>query len=152
MIPDIHLEGHALDRRVARLRAAGIQFNAYAEQLFARGFPVGVASRTVRVEVHTAAELGLPEGGTLDEAIAHAAPRGLAPCALEVALALRHHVVNASPRITVVSPRASSLDHEPRGFYLRDDADGSWLRGYVASDDWRFEPTERLAFVVRDCS
>lgn len=127
-----------------------MRFNAYAEGLLGGGW-VSVAPEPspVRVEVHTVAALGWVEGAPMDRILGGLAERGLAPCPLEVALLLRWAWLDrpVSPRITVASLRAQADAALPRGFYLRDDADGCWLRGYVASDDWQFPPDERLALL-----
>ena len=139
-----------LSELVADLRRTGVRFNAYAEELLARGL-VGVAPESipVRVEVHSVGTLGWAAGATLDHVLRDVADRGLAPCPLEVALLLRMawRAQPVSPRITVASARAHPDEAVPRGFYLRDDADGCWLRAYVASDAWVAGPEERLALL-----
>jgi len=139
-----------LSELVAALRSAGVRLNAYAEGLLERG-QVGVAPEPipVRVEVHSVGALGWAEGAPLDEVLRGVPDQGLAPCPLEAALLLRlaWRAEPVSPRITVASARAHPDEAMPRGFYLRDDADGSWLRAYVASDDWVFGPEERLALL-----
>jgi hypothetical protein len=137
---------------VAALRRAGVRFNAYAEDLLG-GERVGVAPESipVRVEVHSVGALGWAEGAPLDQVLRDVADRGLDPCPLEVALLLRlaWREQPVSPRITVASARAHPDEAVPRGFYLRDDADGCWLRAYVASDDWVMGAEERLALLRR---
>ena len=141
-----------LSELVAELRREDVRLNAYAEELLARG-GVGVAPEPapVRVEVHSVGALGWSEGAALNEVLRDVVGHGLAPCPLEVApvlrLVWRAHAL--SPRITVASERAHPDPAVPRGFYLYDDADGCWLRGYVASDDWVAGPEERLALVRR---
>jgi ribosomal protein S18 acetylase RimI-like enzyme len=130
------------------LREAGVRTNAYFDVLWPH---VAVADppRALVVEIATAAALGLPEGATLDAAIAHAAPRGLVPCPLEAAAWLALSPPAGEGRITVVSPRAIADEAAPRGFYVRRDEAGTWLRAFVASDDWRFDAAERFALAVR---
>lgn len=141
-----------LSELVAALRRAGVRLNAYAEELLGGG-RVGVAPAFVpaRVEVHSVGALGWAEGAPLDQVLRDVADQGLEPCPLEVALLLRlaWRERTVSQRTTVASARADPDEAVPRGFYLRDDADGCWLRAYVASDDWNFGPEERLALVRR---
>lgn len=139
-----------LSALVAALRRAGVRFNAYAEELLGEGrVKVASGSIPVRVEVHCVGALGRTEGATLDGVLRDAAAHGLAPCPLEVALLLRlaWREQPVSPRITVASARAAPDETVPRGFYLRDDEEGCWLRAYVASDDWVHGPEERLALL-----
>jgi hypothetical protein len=141
-----------LSELVAALRQVGVRFNAYAEELLAGGrVAVAPEPTPVRVEVHTIGALGWAEGATLDQVLRDVTERGLLPCPLEVALLLRlaWREQPVSPRITVASARAQPDEARPRGFYLRDDADGCWLRAFVASDDWVMGPEERLAFLRR---
>ena len=141
---------HRLPELRRRLRNAGVRHNAYAEQLMPR-VPIAPRVRPVRVVVHTLTSLGWPEGSELAPVLAGLPALGLAPCPHEVALLLRlvwkDRVVE--PRITVLSPRLDADERAPRGFYLAD-AGGSWLRAYVASEDWVFAPTERVAVLVAD--
>ena len=134
---------------VASLRHSSVRFNAYAEALLAAGrVQVAPVPRQVTVVVHTVGEIGWASGAPLDTVLRDVTGRSLAPCPLEVALLLRlawrDEVV--SPRITVASNRTAD-EAQPRGFYLRDDPEGCWLRAYVASDDWVLAPEERLAFL-----
>jgi hypothetical protein len=148
------------------LADAGVLFNAYATRLFDEGHVAPSAARTqVRVVVRSAAELGALGGDTLDGLIERARASGLVPGPLELAAYLRLAWPDqpVGVRVTVPSFRPTPDETAPRGFYLRRDEEGSrhvgslglaagsenvsWLRGYVASDDWVFAPAERLAFV-----
>ena len=129
---------------------AGVLFNTYATRLFDEGLVAPSPARTpVRVVVRSAAELGAPEGDTLDGLIERARTSGLVPGPLELAAYLRLAWLDQplGVRVTVPSLRPTPDETAPRGFYLRRDEHGIWLRGYVASDDWVFPPTEALAFV-----
>lgn len=154
MSPPVSLALGSMPRSalVARLRQAGVRFNPYGEVLLASGrVRMAPRPRSVRVVVHTVGELGWTGGATLTEVLQEVASQDLSPCPLEVALLLRlawldHRV---SPRITVASPLVPQDERHPRGFYLRDDDDGCWLRAYVASLDWVMAPEERLALMSR---
>lgn len=133
------------------LADAGVLFNAYATRLFDEGHVAPSAARTqVRVVVRSAAELGALGGDTLDGLIERARASGLVPGPLELAAYLRLAWPDQplGARVTVPSLRPTPDETAARGFYLRRDEAGTWLRGYVASDDWVFAPTEDLAFVV----
>jgi hypothetical protein len=137
---------------VSDLRRAGVRFNAYAERLLEGGrVEVAPAPVDVLVEIYGVGELGWSEGAPLEQVLRDVADRGLAPCPLEAALVLRlaWRAMPVSPRVTVASARVDPDEAVPRGFYLRDDADGCWLRAFVASEDWVFAPEERLALLRR---
>lgn len=132
------------------LASAGVLLNPYATRLFDEGLvrPAG-PPRVVQVAVRSATELGASDGDTLDGMIARAREHRLAPGPLELAARLRLAWPDQplGERVTVASHRPTPDETAPRGFYLRRDAEGTWLRGYVASDDWVFEAAERFAFV-----
>lgn len=134
------------DALLASLAEHGVRTNAYFQTLLPH-IDVATTSRSLTVVVTSAAALGLPQGGTLDEVRARAATVGLGPCPLEAALRLRLAVVDApgDARLTVVSDRVVDDETFPRGLYLRHDDEGRWLRAFVASDDWVFAADERFA-------
>jgi hypothetical protein len=130
------------------LRDADVRVNAYGEDLLRR-VKVAPAPEPVQVEVHTVGTLGFASGATLDDVTRRGVARGLGPCSLVDALLLRlvWRDRRVSPRITVASARVDPDERLPRGFYLKDDAEGCWLRGFVASDDWVASPDERVALL-----
>lgn len=141
------LGGTTRDALRDALRRRGVRTNAYFDVLWPQ---VTLGDGPLEVLITTAAALGLPDGATLDALLHHAAPLGLGPCPLEVAPRLRL-VLDEPPgsgRVTVVSPRVIPDEAAPRGFYLRRDDEGVWLRAFVASDDWRFDADERFALAV----
>lgn len=146
----IHLGGSSRDALRDVLRSRRVRTNAYFDVLWPH-VVVDAEPRALEILVATAATLGLTSGATLDEVVDHVAAKGLAPCPLEAAarLCLALDEPPGGGRITVVSPRAIPDEAAPRGFYVRHDADGLWLRAYVATDDWRFDADERFALAVR---
>jgi len=143
---DLELGTIPLAGLLARLRARSIQHNTYAEELFP-AVTVADSPRSVLVEILAVAELGFSQGATIDQLVEAARQRGWNACPLEVALQLRLRWSEQpiGDRVTVVSMRPGPDPMAPRGFYLRHDEDGLWLRAYVASDDWVFAPDERIA-------
>lgn len=128
------------------LADAGVRHNAYAELLWPH---VEVASEPTAVQVRadTVGALGASAGATIEGLLSAVAP-GLVACPLEVAVLLAltpfTDELPDGERLTIVSPRPTADEAAPRGFYLRRDADGLWLRAFVASDDWVFGPDERV--------
>lgn len=144
----LSLGANRVDALRAALDAAGVRTNAYAAELFPR-VEIAPAPRSVVVDVRTLRAHGLPDGATLDALLAHVAMQGLRAAPLEAAIALRlAWPALDGARVTVVSPRPTPDETAPRGFYLRDDDEGRWLRAFVASDDWVFMPDERVALLV----
>ena len=135
---------------MALLEQRDVHLNAYAHTLLPT-LTVAPTPHEACVVVRTVAELGWPAGATLDQVFSTLPRHGLAPCSHETALLLRlaWHDRRVDPRVTVAAERALPDELQPRGFYLRDDEHGSWLRAYVATDDWVFAPEERLALTKR---
>jgi hypothetical protein len=138
------------DELVAELRSQGVRTNAYFDALLPH-VVVAPSPRPLTIAIGCPEELGFPAGTTLDGLIAHVGHQGLAPCPLEAALRLRLALTDqpAGARLTVVSRRVVDDETFPRGFYLRRDDQGLWLRAFVASDDWSFDGSELLALAVR---
>ncbi len=132
------------------LRASAIRHNAYSEQLLELSIAIAEAPTPVSLEIQPLTAHGFPQGATMDELLEVATQRSLAPCSLEAAIVLRLAWLEQpqGPRITIASMRPVPSEQHPRGFYLRSDHDGLWLRGYVASDDWVFAPEELVALAV----
>ncbi len=70
------------------LRERGVCTNAYFDALW-RHVVVADPPRALEVVITTPAQLGLPDGATLDALLAHVGPLGLGPCPLEAAARLR---------------------------------------------------------------
>jgi hypothetical protein len=128
------------------LNDGGVRTNAYFDVLWPH-VQVAPTATTRHLVVGTAAELGAPVGCTVAELLVWAACEGLGPCPLEVAARLRLMPIDepTGTRLTVVSARVVEDERFPRGFYLRRDGEGLWLRAFVASDDWVIPVDERLA-------
>ncbi len=139
---------------LASLRSAldqeDVRYNSYAEELLNSWVSIAPEPCMLRVEVVQLASLGLVNGGTMQAIIEVAGAQGLAACPLEAALHLRLQWKDqpATNRVTLVSERPTPEELQPRGFYLRRDDEGLWLRGYVATDDWVFAPDEAIALVA----
>lgn len=153
----ITLGGMSREALFAALGARGVRHNAYFEAIRER-LVIAERPHDVTIVITTVGGLGAPDGATLDTITTLTASRGLRPCPLEAAL----HLVLAwdppvGPRVTVVSPRPEGNDDVEgrliaRGLYLRRDAEGLWLRGFAASDDWMFEADEHVALLEGDVS
>lgn len=138
------------------LRKHGVRHNAYFEAIRER-LVIAERPHDGKLVITTVGALGAHDGATLDTITTLAAARGLRPCPLEAALHLVLAWNPVGPRVTVVSPRPEGNEDEEgrviaRGLYLRRDAEGLWLRGFAASDDWMFEAEEHVALLDGDVS
>ncbi len=147
----------------AALASAEIQLNVHAGSWLSHSdFPFG-AVPSGELAILTVSKLGLPQGGTRAELESAAHAQGLEPCPAMAALALRlawtdqpegrlareHRAPEGS--VTVISlPFLSVPPGEPGdlyGFYLIQEKDERWLRGYVAPADHIWAPQDVLVWV-----
>lgn len=148
---------------LARLQAAGVHLNPHAETLFAdERFTTSRERVPVECVTVTAAELGLPEGGTFDAIVARAAERGLKLAPLELAPHLRLAMLDqpegaigqpatehrAPPgSITIASAPLCDDEDVPCGFYLRRIEGVLWLRGYQSWSGHVWNGEDAFVFV-----
>lgn len=137
----------------ARLAAASVSLNEYAESLFASPeFGVSEQPRHLGLVAVSLHDLGLTAGGSLPVIFERAASLGYGLCPLEAAPHLRLAPVRqtAGSYLTVASARPRPTDPDfPAGFYLRRLEDGLWLRGYRTDGDWIWPPDfSRFVFSI----
>lgn len=129
-----------------------ISMNVQGTKLFAEAIPDPPLTpyQLDTVEL-TASQLGYPAGATSADLFARAGELGLSLCPLEVAPFLRLQFLDQAEGrwITIASAKPSIRPDFPNGFYLRRLADGLWLRGYTASDDYVFDAADRFIFCLR---
>ncbi len=153
------------DLRTA-LQSHGVLLNAHAETLLDHeAFDVREPVE-LTVVVRDLAELGLGDGGSLQEVFTAAREQGLSLCPPDTGpylrLALRSQpnapdsVLSAgrSPAgaIKVAAAPLSDDVEFPKGFYLRVVDGVRWLRGYRCDDEYRFAAGDRFAFTLPSLS
>lgn len=143
------------------LKEHGILINHYAEEYFSHPrFSAGLSEER-SVAVASLQEIGLDNGGTLQEIFRHIAKMGFKPCDVSTGVFLRLawrdqpqssdsvlSGTHSSPdqAVTVLSEIIDPDDSFPKGLYLRN-VDGSlWLRGYICDDSYRFDGSALFAF------
>lgn len=145
---------------LARLRDKGVSLNDSAERLLASNEAHFQQRDAFWVVTRTVVELGLKDGASLTTVLRRAAELNLALCPLATGPYLRLAYVtqpNApdsvlsngtapSGSLTVASRPLSEDDDFPKGFYLRVIDGAPWLRGYRASDEYRWSPLDCLIF------
>jgi hypothetical protein len=158
----VTIGGASKAQLLGRLRSNGIELNASAEQLFADDrFMTASAATTVSAVELTVRDLGLPEGGAMEQIAGRAEGRGLGVCPLELGPHIRLQYVDQPEgslgqpvrphqapigSITIVSEPLSADDDIPKGFYIRRIEGVLWLRGYVSGGDHVWAPDDHLIF------
>lgn len=113
------------------------------------------------IAVASLKEIGLEDGGTLNEIRNYVTASGYQLCPMSTGLFLRiawtdqpesinavlsgtHSAPDGS--VTVLSENPETDDAFPKGLYLRNVEGQLWLRGYVCDQDYRFSGSDLFAF------
>lgn len=132
---EISLGGVSKDDLLHRLTSSGIQFNTYAKILF--DHPDFVSDGPIEilklVKIQPAV-LGMQNPYSMENLIQAASSLNLKTCPLSLAAFLRLEFMDqpAGPYLTIASNRPSNDETYPTGFYIRNDQNSLWLRGYRA--------------------
>ena len=148
-IIEILVGGMGKAELIAQIRSAGIKTNKYAEILFnSPKLKTSSSVTAIKIVEVSVKNIGLPDGGTMENIVSKASNHGLALCSLELALRLRLNYLNQAegPYLTVASEKLETDNEFPSGLYLRKLGDGLWLRGYRASDDYIWAPDSLFVF------
>ncbi|MDQ1097603.1 MULTISPECIES: hypothetical protein [Chryseobacterium] len=139
------------------LKSAGIPTNAYADLIFNHpAYNYTDAEKEISIAELTLHDLGLKDGGNFKQIEEAVQLSGYSYCPLEAAPYIRMHYRSqkiAQPKTESGHPPDSILifskpmlhsDDFPKGFYLRNIEGILWLRAYIASDDYFWEPDTQL--------
>ena len=106
-------------------------------------------------------EIGLKDGGSLEEIFRQTAKLGFRPCPVNTGLFLRlawkeqppsrNSVLSGQHRspdgaVVVLTEVLEPDDRFPKGLYLRNVDGQLWLRGYVCDSAFRYAPEDLFAF------
>ncbi|MDQ1085738.1 hypothetical protein [Siphonobacter sp. SORGH_AS_1065] len=165
VIKEITYGGLSREHLFDRLKGYPIFLNEFAEMLlFSPHFCPSPQQQSLSVAEITVGELGLQQGGTLEEIRNQARLLGLVACPLEAAFYSRFYftdqeevskeVVNQNPpgALVIYSKPLSADRSFPRGLYLRKIKGDLWLRGYRCSDDYVWSPLDTFLFQVNASS
>ena len=144
-----------------KLQDHGISVNPYAEVLFTHPAFSTESFREMRIVITSLREIGLADGGTLDEIRKQGMKRGFRPCPLSTGLFLRMQWTDqpesrnsiltgthASPdgAVIVLSEKPEADDTFPKGLYLRKVDGVLWLRGYICDDEFTYSGEDLFVF------
>lgn len=139
------------------LESAGIQTNAYADLIFNHpSYTYTDAEKEISIVELTLHDLGLKNGGNFKQTEEAIQLSGYNCCPLEIAPYIRMHYRSQKPArpktenghppdsILIFSKPLADSSEFPKGFYLRNIKGILWLRAYIASDDYLWEPDTQL--------
>ena len=149
------------DRIPEKLEEHNICVNKYAEMFFSHPAFSTEQTREMIIAAASLREIGLENGGTLDEIFRRLELIGARPCPPNTGLFLRliwkdqpqsrNSVLSGTHRspdqaVTVLSEIPDRDDAFPKGLYLRHVDGRLWLRGYVCDPSYRFSGSDLFAF------
>lgn len=151
------------DELLKELSNASVLLNDYAKTLFSSDqFVVSTDRRNVSIVEIAIRDLGFTNGASLQEIAERAREFGLMACPMDLAPYFRLQYLdqkeeyeskkNKAPQgsITVISKLLKRDDDFPKGFYLRRIDGNLWLRGYICSLDWVWNPGDRIALMMKE--
>lgn len=163
-IYNITNEALSKDKLMEKLEQSGVELNDYAYELFQSDlYKPSTITYTATVVELTLAEIGLTIGGNFGEIRSCIQSLGLLYCPLELASYIRLHklhdkelsdrrekVLGKAPpgSITIFSEPLVNDDDFPKGFYIRTINGVPWLRGYRCSEDYVWDPGDRMIFTI----
>ena len=144
-----------------KLEEHSILVNRYAETFLAHPTFSTKDTREMTIAIGSLREIGLENGGTLNEIFQQIEKLGFKPCPTNTGLFLRFSWKNqpqsqnsilsgthTSPQqaVVVLSEPVEREDAFPKGLYLRHVDGRLWLRGYVCDSEYRFSGNDLFAF------
>lgn len=144
-----------------KLEEHDILINRYAEVFLAHLAFSTENTREMTIAIASLREIGLENGGTLNEIFRQIEKSGFKPCPINTGLFLRFAWKNqpqsqnsvlsgthGSPdqAVVVLSEPIETEDAFPKGLYLRNVDGRLWLRGYVCDSAYRFSGDDLFAF------
>ncbi len=130
---------------------SSIGMNDYAHTLFKdEKFTITPVVTEINVIETSVSDLGYKDGALYSEIMDSALEKGFELCTLELAphLRLQYTTQDDGPYLTVASNKTRNDETYPNGFYLRNNDDFLWLRGYRATSDWIWDSNSRFAFIA----
>ena len=137
-----------------------ILINHYAKEYFRHPLFYDTEQEVLSVFITSLSEIGMKDGGTLNEIRGKISELGMKPCNPSAGFLLRLAWVDQPPSsnsvlsgthkapdmaVTVLSDILEPDDSFPKGLYLRNVDGRLWLRGYVCDDTFRFDPADMFA-------
>lgn len=147
---EISFGGLSKDDLIQKLAQANIQFNSYAHQLFAHhSFVVPDNSTVFKLVKVNLLDLKISNPCSFGEIIRLSIKLGLKQCPLALGAFFRLAYLGQpeGPYLTIASIKPEQDENFPNGFYVRNTDNALWLRGYRASDDYRWPTESEFIFI-----
>lgn len=147
---ELSIGGVNKDTIIQRLTDAGVQFNKYAPILFADPL-FSPSSKIEKVELVKLkfADLNLGNVCSYQNILDQASALGLKLCPMYLGAFLRLDYLDQpeGPYLTVASQEPEGDEDYPTGFYLRNNENLLWLRGYRVKGEAEWPPDHEFVFL-----
>lgn len=125
-----------------------------------QSFKTSSVKEKVQIVEMSVGDLGFLDGATTSEVYQKAQEIGLRLCPAELGPHMRLQYIDTTQPIDPPKGNWQSIAMKelclepdfPQGFYLRRREDGFWLRGYRASFDFLWKPSDRFIFLLKRLS
>jgi hypothetical protein len=149
-VTELVIGGLTKESLIRRLVEAGVEFNDYAKTLFEHpDFAPTQTTEKVTITQLSLSTLQLDSPCSFEAIAARASDLGLQLCPLYLAAFMRMEALDRpeGPYLTIASPRPEKDEAYPTGFYLRNIAGVSWLRGYRVQGEAEWPVENEFVFV-----
>ena len=132
---EISIGGVSKEQLIQNLVSNGVQFNKYANELFAHPeFSPLEEIKKVSLVRTTYSDFGLSNPFSYLELIHEASKAGLRPCPIYLGAFLRLEFMDQPEGSFLTIASVKPAGDYPNGFYIRNHDNALWLRGYRAED------------------
>lgn len=158
----VRIGGSSKTALLEALTERGVQLNQMGLDLFGHpGFTTSTTRSLLAITDTSVADLGLPQGATLQQIVDRAASARLSLCPIELAAHLRLQYTDqpegfighppsrhcAPPgALTIAAESLMDTEGVPMGFYLRRISGVLWLRGYRSPAEHVWDAKDRFVF------
>lgn len=158
---EIEIKNQNLDKETLfdKFLSSKIKTNNYAKLIFEHpNFNYKSTENKIILIQLTLNNLGLKNGGNFKQIETMMKTKNFDFCPLEFAPYIRLHYISQKPSkikssnqhppnsILIFSKPLIMSDDFPKGFYIRNIEDTLWLRAYICSDDYCWEPETEIIF------
>ena len=150
---EISVGGISKEQLLQKLIEAGVQFNKYADTLFEHSqfSPTQNIEKIKLVKVKLS-DFDLTNPCSYQEMVNRASALGLKLCPLYLAAFLRLEYLDqpAGAYLTIASAKLENDENYPNGFYVRNNENLLWLRGYRADDFCEWPAENEFVFILSE--
>lgn len=156
ILKEVWIGGLTKDELLQNLNIKNIGINEFGLQILNhKNFTTSPIKTKITTIIISVGDLGFQKGAPTKDIYQKAEELGFKLCPAELGPHMRLQYIDSNQPIdppkgsweNIGMKKLSDEPNFPNGFYLRRREDGFWLRGYQASPDHMWSPTDRFIFV-----